>query len=460
MSTVLRSAGWPLASLALCSWAGLLGCTSPGPKDASGQTPAYRVIDLGTISVELPSWDVDPLAGTPFEPEPDPRDRDDLPEAVTRLLQLRLHGPPDDPPGSGVPPHARAFALDEQGRACGFAHHLFEDWYWEHTFVPVLFSQGETWSLDIIHPLAAGHPDIDRTPGQATDMNDQLGVVGVTSLDSFSSFYYSNHARAFHWDGVTGVYEILPLASGWADVGSMFAEGINAGAEIVGWARVDDIGLRAFRFVDGTTEELPGLPGHSLAFDISDSGTIVGVGFPGSSGRAVRWSGGTQQVLTELTDDDGEPFPSWALAISDGTVLNDEWVVGQSDDHAVRWDDEGEVLRLSPGEVDFSMALGVNIWGLVVGYGWPSTHPPVVEGIYLDGSHHAFVAPPYKDLNDLIDQDLDWVLLEAHDVNDEGWIVGHGNLAGERHAFLLVPWDDEGPAVLQPTGPSVVGAGG
>jgi len=44
------------------------------------------------------------------------------------------------------------------------------------------------------------------------------------------------------------------------------------------------------------------------------------------------------------------------------------------------------------------------------------------------------------DLNTLIDPASGWTLLEARDINNSGWIVGHGfNPQGEYHAFLLVP---------------------
>ena len=43
------------------------------------------------------------------------------------------------------------------------------------------------------------------------------------------------------------------------------------------------------------------------------------------------------------------------------------------------------------------------------------------------------------DLNSLIPPDSGWTLLEAHDVNENGWIVGRGLKDGQQRAFLLRP---------------------
>lgn len=43
------------------------------------------------------------------------------------------------------------------------------------------------------------------------------------------------------------------------------------------------------------------------------------------------------------------------------------------------------------------------------------------------------------DLNDLIDSGSGWVLVEARDISDEGYITGYGLYNGQTRAFLLVP---------------------
>lgn len=51
-----------------------------------------------------------------------------------------------------------------------------------------------------------------------------------------------------------------------------------------------------------------------------------------------------------------------------------------------------------------------------------------------------------RDLNDLIPKDSGWTLVEAHDINDKGQIVGDGRKGdgGELRAFLLTPVGQSG----------------
>lgn len=61
------------------------------------------------------------------------------------------------------------------------------------------------------------------------------------------------------------------------------------------------------------------------------------------------------------------------------------------------------------------------------------------------GDHHACLFDPSGsganiDLNSLIDPSLGWILTDAYDINNNGWIVGQGiNPDGDEHAFLLIP---------------------
>jgi probable HAF family extracellular repeat protein len=46
------------------------------------------------------------------------------------------------------------------------------------------------------------------------------------------------------------------------------------------------------------------------------------------------------------------------------------------------------------------------------------------------------------DLNQLIPENSGWILKEATDINNDGQIVGSGEIDGEIHAFLLTPIKD------------------
>jgi hypothetical protein len=53
-----------------------------------------------------------------------------------------------------------------------------------------------------------------------------------------------------------------------------------------------------------------------------------------------------------------------------------------------------------------------------------------------------------RDLNNLIDPSLDWELVSANAINDNGWITGHGRINNQQHAFLLVPIPEPGTISL------------
>ena len=59
----------------------------------------------------------------------------------------------------------------------------------------------------------------------------------------------------------------------------------------------------------------------------------------------------------------------------------------------------------------------------------------------LPTGDHAFVYSGGKmqDLNDLISKGADWILEEAHSINDRGQIVGKGLHGGRERGFLLTP---------------------
>lgn len=79
----------------------------------------------------------------------------------------------------------------------------------------------------------------------------------------------------------------------------------------------------------------------------------------------------------------------------------------------------------------YSVALGVNDIGQVIG------HSDIATGTqaFLWQADTGMI-----DVNDLLGSDAaGWTLLEANDINNNGWIVGSGiNPDGQVHAFLLV----------------------
>ena len=81
-----------------------------------------------------------------------------------------------------------------------------------------------------------------------------------------------------------------------------------------------------------------------------------------------------------------------------------------------------------------SRALGINNGGQMVGIMWDSDQAGATE--------HAFIFDTtngVRDLNSLIDSSTGWVLNFARDINDNGQIVGYGELNGLKRGFVLNP---------------------
>ena len=160
-------------------------------------------------------------------------------------------------------------------------------------------------------------------------------------------------------------------------------EAINNNAEVVGY--YNDDGYKAFIWQDGVMTDLGHLPGGltSRAHDINDSGQVVGYSEWIGGGGGFIWENGVMTNLGELAPDEGcTPFG----------INNTGQVVGGADGGsgttAFFWEN-GEIYNL----------------------------------------------------NDLVDATAaGWTLINAQDINDNGWIVGYGyNPSGNFQKFLLTP---------------------
>ena len=128
---------------------------------------------------------------------------------------------------------------------------------------------------------------------------------------------------------------------------------------------------------------------------------------------------------------------------SDKTVVG--WAYRDSpcgNTFAALWEDSGggyTVRTDLPG-------LGVDGYGHALGLN--DLDPPTVVGfdpfnLHAARWHYDGTAWNVVDLQDTIEASCFDSLEQAMDVNDHGWIVGWGLNSGERHAFVLIPIDDD-----------------
>ncbi len=300
-----------------------------------------------------------------------------------------------------------------------------------------------------------------------TGMNDAGQVSGYTSSQAVR---YTNNVG----------FEVLAgfentTSAGW---------GINVHGDVVGYSPTD-VGMRAFRHVNGTPQFIQPLDGdpYTVGLGINESGVVVGYTFVSGVGpRAFRAiPGATLEVLTTL--DNGLTV---AKGINDSGQITGYSLV-QSVQHAFRLDADGSMHDLgSFGLTTMSVPNAIDASGDVVGF---SSYDPDANGVQVthafrytagqmqdihtvsapfsnaygvsgkwtvgyfqfdDGSQRAFVhthADGMVDLNTRIDPNSGWVLLIANAVNTSGQIVGVGSRNDEIHVFRLTRADKTPPVI-------------
>lgn len=252
-------------------------------------------------------------------------------------------------------------------------------------------------------------------------VNDAGQVVGESAVQT------NNHA--FLWDAQSGMRDIGNIAGSNAS----YASGINASGHIVITSN-SSTGFSAYlRMPDGTVQNIGDLPGEAndvFGADINDQNQIVGHISANGLINAFLWD--PVAGMTSLGDLPTGSNVSYGFGLNNGTQL-----VGRGNtsdgDRAFLWGGTTGMQNLGTMPNGYgSYAYGINNNAQVVGH------------FTLSGQHRAFLwtaTSGMADLNLLADAEAaGWLLMEAYDVNDSGWIVGQGvNPQDAYQGFLLIP---------------------
>ena len=271
---------------------------------------------------------------------------------------------------------------------------------WETgSMVPLTVTAGLTTSAKAINDagLIAGYAftEINSTPFQlpvlwAGGIYTTLETISATQgtaqaannlgLVAGNSITESSNHLLFWQDG--NLTNSVPISAGLGWVG-----GLNNLGQLVGHIENAQEINSGFLYASGVFTDLGTLGGSSsTALDINDLGQIVG--------------------SSNISDD-----------LSTHAFL---WVDGQMSDLGVL----GDVVTRT------SQAKGINSYGLIVGQSQVGDEDHAV--LWQDGQ--------ILDLNTMLPPESDWDLLQtAESINDAGWIVGTGQINGQRQAFLLQP---------------------
>ena len=304
------------------------------------------------------------------------------------------------------------------------------------------------------------------TATQARGINDSGVVVGRRA---------GGNAQAARWGaGATFGQALADPAEPWVKDGPTTANAVNASGMVAGGVSSRVGGGVVWRNGSGT-----GIAGFYAATGINNAGVVVGDAFEDYQSRPAQWFDGMQTLLQMLPDsyygsarainnlgtiagsrntEDGRVATLWeggaplSLDIFGMAIdINDRGqVVGQLEgpgfeqlQQGFLWGPDGlSYLNPLAGVAQIS---ALNADGLVVG--WSQVGPGGLDLATLWEAGQAL------DLNALVQPNqLEpyWVLRQAYDINDLGWIVGDAvdTRTGDVRGFVLTPQDAQ--AVPEP----------
>lgn len=305
-------------------------------------------------------------------------------------------------------PYSSAAAINNVGQIVGWSDTAVLPW-------PSISRHATLWN-DGAHVTDLGTLGGDQS--YAAGINDSGQVVGWGYTTG------NQYALPITWDGGTtkttlNTFGLNPIFGGQA-------EGINSNGQIVGHSG----GMPALW--NGTILTTLDFVYGGVVNAINDAGEMVGLsGVPdGTRTIAVRWDGTTLTQLDRLLGSIG----SVANAIN-----NSGQIVGYDGDgiinHAVMWSGTTETVLNPLYSGGSSIALGNNDAGQIVGYSFLSGNAGIHATIWNGTT--------VTDLNSFLDADTvnaGWVLNNAFDINNDGWIVGlasNDHLGIGQHAFVL-----------------------
>ena len=357
-----------------------------------------------------------------------------------------------------------------------------------HPNRPARWNASSTAATILDIPRDAPQLNLWTLPFDINDSGTAVGQVHKVTLDSFATPVDLGF-RAGRWDaGGTALTELGHLGTNADGSTVVQAYAVNAAGAAAGKAAkhyADGSSYwRAVRWdasaVAATELQPPATFGNrhtTVAKAINDAGIVVGDGeFNGipSSSPAIRWdAAGNATQLGEIAGFRGGYISDSPKALNNaGTAVGRTLATERLGTRALRWDGSstaatelGHLGTYTDGSTH-AYAMAINESGTAVGR---AIHWVAVDGVYpYHAVYWATDDTRAIDLNTLIDPTSGWMLEQALDISDTGWIVGVGQFdpdgPGEqasypRHFLMQVPATVPEPATAVLFGVGLVGLG-
>lgn len=329
------------------------------------------------------------------------------PAAAQSLYSVTIIGGPTQPPLSG--PVSLPLALNNNGRVVGYGYNSGGN------------IQALNWKAGVVSNLG-GIAGFDETFASRVNILGRIAGTGYR-LDGTGQIAESH---ALKWTG--GVLSDLGTLGGHHAA----ALAINDNEQIVGFASLPgDTQVRAFIYQNGvmTAINSPTATTESYAYDISNSGYVVGAAVAGSPAKPFIWRSGAVMQL---------PIPAGARtgaanAVNEAGVAVGTYEINQYTGSfaAVLWAGTQRInLGCLGGPVAYATAADINNFGQVVG---TSNSASGYTGfLWEDGQMY--------DLRDLLVRGpASLAITSASSINDHGQIAAAALINGRQTAVLLTP---------------------
>lgn len=327
---------------------------------------------------------------------------------------------------------SRALAVNNFGFVAGWSKDGNGDMY------PIVWSPLDqtTYSLITGEGFAAGINDDNKVAGITfATTGSYTTTLRVWNASTRALIQSTSAATSSPWDThiITDIGED-GMASGYA-----YDAASPATRQAINW----DTSISTS--VSATLLDYP-FPGadSSEAWCAKPDGELLGATVDGSVSSGYSWW--NDQVFVASAQIIGSPSIEVVFDANERRVCTG-YVVSSGNKRGYIWRRYASTVQLGAlSGYSNSVGYGINTYEDVVGASYNT--PESGDWWNVSRSARAFL---YRDstlynLNDLIPSGTGWVLEEARDISDTGFIVGWGTLNGDRRGFILIPDNAQGCA--------------